>query len=196
MNVPAPALLPIFRSQAQARILAELLLHPERESTITELEQASGISQPGTLREVNRLVACGLLNERPIGRARLISANTLSPDYRPLVALLGRTYGPVALLPEILTNYRSRMPKVVNVQVMGSWAVRYRGEPGPPPSDLDVVLVGGVASRVARAFARECEEALGTPTRVRVMSRAEWASAISDLPRDAHEQPFVTVAEM
>ena len=43
MNSPASALLPIFKTEAQARILAWLLLNPERELPISHLGEAAGL---------------------------------------------------------------------------------------------------------------------------------------------------------
>ena len=58
---PAPALLPVFRSDAQARILAALLLDTSRELSIADLAGLAGIRPPNALREVNRLA--GELNK-------------------------------------------------------------------------------------------------------------------------------------
>ena len=86
-------MLPIFRSEAQARILAWLLLGPDREQAIATLAIA-GVAQPNTLREVNRLLDAGLLRERRAGNTRLVAANVDSPYFLPLVQILGRSYGP------------------------------------------------------------------------------------------------------
>ena len=64
MYSSAPALLPVFRSEAQARILAALLLDPSREASIADLARLGGIRPPNALREVNRLIGAGLLKDR------------------------------------------------------------------------------------------------------------------------------------
>lgn len=92
-------MLPIFRCEAQARILAWLLPHPDREQPIATLAAVAGTAQPNVLREVNRLVQSGLLHKRRAGRARLVSANTSSSYYPALVDLLDRAYGPARAVP-------------------------------------------------------------------------------------------------
>lgn len=58
----------------------------------------------------------------------------MSGDLR---SLLTTTYGPVAQVREAFAT----LP-VNYVAVFGSYAARWHGEPGPPPNDIDVVVVG------------------------------------------------------
>lgn len=81
--------MPNFRSEAQARILAWLLLVPDREQPIATLAPAAGVAQPNTLFEANRLEG-GLLRERRASNTRLVAANTASPYSEPQVQILGR----------------------------------------------------------------------------------------------------------
>lgn len=88
-NVPddrsgAEALMPIFRSRHQADLLTWLLMHPDQEFTATELAARFGVPLTTLHREVQRLVEADLLRSRPVGRARLLSAN---PDHRATPAL-------------------------------------------------------------------------------------------------------------
>ena len=50
MRSEAPALMPIFRSQHQAALLAWLLLHPEHEYTLTDLAKKLGVPIASTSR--------------------------------------------------------------------------------------------------------------------------------------------------
>jgi hypothetical protein len=68
--------------------------------------------------------------------------------YRPLVELLELTYGPAAVLPDVL----GALPGVREAFIYGSWAARWLGEPGGAPRDVDVLIVG-VTSRSALAVA-------------------------------------------
>ena len=55
-----------------------------------------------------------------------------------MIDLLALTYGPAAILPELL----ARVDGVREAYIYGSWAARYRGEPGTEPRDVDVLVVG------------------------------------------------------
>lgn len=65
-------------------------------------------------------------------------AVTDSPLSRPLTDLLVVTYGPLPVMTEELRG----VPGIDSAYLYGSWAARYSGEPGPPPNDVDVLVVG------------------------------------------------------
>jgi predicted nucleotidyltransferase len=183
--------MPIFRSDAQARILAWLLLAPEREQPIASLVPIAGVAQPNILREVNRLVEAGLLRERRAGHTRLVAANTSSPYYQPLVQILGRAYGPAQAVPEELTD----VPGIDRAVIVGSWAQRFHGEPGPPPNDVDVVVVGAPDRRALRRANARLEERLGVPVQITVVTPEEWDEKSSVFLADVQQRPHLTVLD-
>jgi len=137
MRSEAPALMPIFRSQHQAALLAWLLLHPENEYTLTELAKKLDVPLTTLQREAQRLVVAGLLQDRNVGRSRLLRANPSNRAAVPLTQLLEVTFGPETVIGE-----EFNFTKAEHVLIFGSWADRYRGTPGPPPHDVDVLVVG------------------------------------------------------
>ncbi|MGP3982585.1 ArsR family transcriptional regulator [Streptomyces sp. KR80] len=155
----SPSLLPILRSRLQGELLALVLLHPEREYSITELAADFGVTPTTVLREVDRLVGGGILTDRRVGRSRLVTARTDTPLYRPLSDLMSVSFGPLPLLAEALAGLEG----VRHAYIYGSWAARYNGEPGPPPADVDVLVVGDpdpdalfdIAEDVSRRLRRE-----------------------------------------
>lgn len=183
--------MPIFRSEAQARILAWLLLVPDREQPIATLEQVAGVAQPNTLREVNRLVEGGLLRERRAGNARLVSANTASPYFEPLVQILGRAYGPAVVVPQTL----SEVPGIKLAVIIGSWARRYLGEPGPPPNDVDVIVVGEPQPRALRRANAQLEEQLGVPVQLTVVTSQDWVGRTTRFIQTVQNKPYLTVID-
>ncbi len=185
------ALLPIFRSEAQARILAWLLLNPDREQPISTLAPIAGTAQPNTLREVNRLVQSGLLAERRAGHTRLVTANTASPYYDALAQLLGRAYGPARSVPTALTD----VPGIEQVIIVGSWAHRYHGEPGPPPRDVDIVVVGEPGRRALRRANAELEDTLGMPVQITVVTPQEWDTHDSGFLQEVQQRPHLQVVD-
>ena len=189
MTTPAPALLPIFRSEAQARILAWLLLGPDREQAIATLAPIAGVAQPNTLREVNRLLDAGLLRERRAGNTRLVAANVDSPYFLPLVQILGRSYGPAQAVPEELRQVSG----IDRALIVGSWAARFLGEPGAPPRDVDVVVVGQPDRRALRRANARLEERLGVPVQIITMAPEEWDEQGSTFVRDVRSKPHLEV---
>lgn len=129
--------MPIFRSRHQAGLLAWLLLHPDHEYTITELAHRLEVPVTTLHREAHRLVEADLLRARSVGRSRLLRANPSHRAIGPLTSLLELTFGPQTVIAEEFA-----LPHIDQVLIYGSWAARYHGNPGPPPNDVDVLVIG------------------------------------------------------
>jgi len=183
-----PSLLPILRSRMQGELLALLLLHPEREYSITELAAGVGVSTTAVLREVDRLIGGGILAERQVGRSRLIKARTDTPLYRPLSDLLAVTFGPMPVLAEAL----ARLEGVRGAYIYGSWAARYSGESGPPPSDVDLLVVGDPDADELFDLVENVSRRLGRRIDVHRVTAEAWG-ARSDDPflTSVRERPIV-----
>ena len=189
MRSEAPPLMPVLWSAAQGRILAALLLHPDRESTLTELAGRTRVPLSTVHAEVRRLVDAGIVTLRPLGRARLVGANTANPVVRPLTELVMLTFGPA----EVVREEFGALPWVDRVVVFGSWAARYLGEPGPPPNDVDVLVVGKPARELVYAAAERAERRVGLPVNPVIRSASRYESAADGLVRQVKQGPAVTV---
>jgi len=132
MRSAAPALLPVFRSQLQADILAALLLNPGREYSMTELAQRFGAPLSTVHGEVKRLTEAGLLRRRNIGRSAMVQANPGNRLVEPLAELLLLSWGPL----QVIADEFAGLDRAERVLIFGSWAARYRDPAG-----------GGVARR-------------------------------------------------
>jgi DNA-binding transcriptional ArsR family regulator len=172
----SPSLLPLLRSRMQGELLALVLLHPEREYTLTELAEASSVSVTTVMREVDRLTDGGILEARRVGRTRLVRARTDTPLYRPLSDLLAVTFGPLSLLTEALTH----LAGVGEAYIYGSWAARYNGESGPPPGDVDVLVVGSPDPDALFDLAEQASRRLGREVNVHRISPESWAGSTTD----------------
>jgi DNA-binding transcriptional ArsR family regulator len=163
MRSGAPPLLPLLRSRVQGDLLALLYLRPDREYSLTEAAARIGASVKAVHQEATRLVDAGLLTDRRVGNVRLLRAATDTPLSRPLTDLLAVTYGP---LP-VLTDALAAVPGVERAFIYGSWAARYRGEPGPVPDDVDVLVVGTADADDLDAVAQPAQRRLGRPVNIR-----------------------------
>jgi predicted nucleotidyltransferase len=165
------ALLPLFRSEGQARLLAEAFLFAPREGLrLTELALRAGLS-PGTAhREINRLEEAGILRSHRSGKERRVGPNEDSAFCADLRALLMKAFGPMVVLGEAF----ARVDGIEDAFVFGSWARRYRGERGDAPSDLDVLVVGEPEPDAVYEACRAAEEQVGLPINPTILTRAEW----------------------
>ena len=189
MRTSAPALLPIFRSQHQAELLAWLYLRPGLEFTLAELTRLLGIS-PGTLHaEVERLVEAGLLTDRVVGRSRLVQANTSARTARALTELLTITFGPQVVIAEEFAD----LAGADQVVVYGSWARRHRGETGPEPADVDVMVIGTPDRDEVYDAAERSEQRLGITVNPTVRSATAWRDESDALVVTAKRGPHLKI---
>lgn len=190
MRSEAPPLLPILRSRTQGELLAALLVDPGREWTITELSEHLRIPLTTTQSEVTRLESGGLLGSRKVGRSRVVRPNTENPIVAPLTQIIMVTFGPPAVIRKEFTGITAE-----RVIVFGSWAARLTGEPGPPPGDIDVLIVGEPAIRdEVYAAAERAEARLGRPFNPVIRSAEAWHNATRDpLLDEIQRRPMIEV---
>ncbi len=172
MRTPSPPLLPLLRSSAQGDLLALLYLHPDREYSLTEAAALIGVSVKTVHTEASRLVAAGFARDSRRGNVRLLRAVTGTPVSRPLTDLLAVTYGPLPVLTDLLAG----APGITAAFIYGSWAARYRGEPGPIPQDIDVLVVGTADRDDLEETARAAGDKLVRPVDIRRVSPAAWSA--------------------
>jgi predicted nucleotidyltransferase len=184
----SPSLLPLLRSQMQGELLALVVLHPEREFTLTELADSLGASHTAVLREVNRLVGGGILRDRRVGRSRLVASRTDTALAGPLADLIAVTYGPLPVLSEVLAGFAG----VAEAYIYGSWAARHHGEPGPPPADVDVLVVGDPDPDALFDLAENVSRRLGRQVNVHRVTTEAWTADTDDpFLTSVRERPLV-----
>ena len=189
MKSPVPSLAPLLRSDAQGELLALLLLHPEQEFTLSEIARRIGVSLPTVHTEIGRLAVAGLLTDRRVGQARLVRGCTDHVLYRPLAELLELTYGPTAVLPDVLAI----LPDVQEAYVYGSWAARRHGEPGPPPRDIDVVVIGHPTRDSLTAAGEDARRRLHREVNITRITPEVWQSEQDPFVRTLISRPLVAL---
>ena len=171
MRSEAPRLLPIFRSDAQARLLACLALSPHPLS-LTELADSAGVSEGNAHREISRLMAAGLVHDERVGRTRQLTLSATSPYAAPLRELLVRAFGPPRVLSEALHGVEG----IDHAWIFGSWARRSEGEPGEDPADVDVLVVGAPDVTEVYEACRQASTRLYREVNATVLSPSEWSA--------------------
>ena len=173
MRTAPSALLPILRSQVAGDLLALLYLHPEGEYSLTEAASLIGAGLNTVHYEVGKLSEGGLISTRKRGNLRLVRAVTDSPLSRPLTDLLAVTYGPLPVLSDMLADVEG----VTEAYIYGSWAARYQGEPGPPPRDVDVLVVGAADLDDLDQVTEQSQRTLHRPVNIRRVRPETWNDA-------------------
>jgi len=81
------------------------------------------------------------------------------------------------------------------VLIFGSWAARYHQRHGPPPHDLDVLVVGQPARHAVYDAADRAQQRLGMPVNPVIRTGDAWRQAADPLVQQIQSSPLVTVLE-
>lgn len=185
-------LLPLFRSDAQAKILAAIFLAPEdAPANVRAIAKMTGLPYSTVHREISRLEQARLVESTQAGRSRVIHPNRASPYYHELRSLLLKSYGPAGVLGEILQSRAG----VKDAYIYGSWASRYSGEPGSDPQDIDLVVI--LDSGADRATIEDdlvaAGDQLGRQVNPILVDELDWAEAASPFLRTIRGRPLVRI---
>lgn len=175
MSEQPAALLPIFRSQNQLRLLAFVFLRADRQYTLADLARATGIPPATVSREVERLVGAGILRADHLGRAKLVEPNREAPYFADLRSLLIKVAGP----PQVLSDLLAAVDGIDQAYIFGSWARRYLGEPGEYPRDIDLLVIGNPDVDAVYDAAKAAEDQLGVEVNPTIVSPSEWEQPTS-----------------
>jgi predicted nucleotidyltransferase len=101
--------------------------------------------------------------------------------------LLARAYGPPRLIGQTL----GQLQGIERALIHGSWAARYHGQPGPPPNDIDVLVVGAPQRRALARAARDLTEQLGLEVDPHVVSPADYEQGTTGFLRTIKQGPLI-----
>ncbi len=186
----APALVPLFRSDHQMRILGFLFARSFDEVSLGELSIQAGVPQATVSREIARLEAHGLVVSRQVGRTKLVRPNWDLPWAPELRSILMQTVGVLGALGAELQDVEG----IEEAFVFGSWAARYTGAVGHQPADIDVVIVGEASLRDVRAACRRVQDNLRVEVNPIVVDRQRWDGEDDPFVAQLQEQPLVPIA--
>jgi len=140
-------------------------------------------------REIVRLEHAGLLTTRRIGRARLVASNDDNPATGPLRDLVMIAFGP----QQVITEEFSDLDGVEELLIFGSWAARYRGEAGPPPGDVDVLVVGHPDRDAVYDAAERSSGRLGREVNSVVVKPEQWQEAVEPFLQEVQRRPTLVL---
>lgn len=186
----APSLLPILRSQQQAKLLALILGDAKHEASLTDLAARLSMPVSSVHREIERAEATGLVESRKIGNTRLVRANTNSPYYTGLADVLVKAFGP----PLVLGDTLSPIVGITAAYIYGSWAARLVGEEGERPvGDIDLLVLGSPDRDALYAALSTAEQQLGRPVQVTIRPPDWLANGTGNFHATVTQHPLVKV---
>lgn len=123
-----------------------------------------------------------MIASRTLGRNRLLCADPTHPAAGALGHWLEVTFGPKVVIGEEFV-----IPGAEQVVIVGSWVARYSGEAGPPPDDIDVLVVGTVDCADLYDAADRAHARLGIEVNPVVRTTDQWNDPlVAQITASAH----------
>jgi DNA-binding transcriptional ArsR family regulator len=180
-------IIPIFRTETQARLLACLYLRQNETWTLASLARDLGVSASTLHAEVGRLERAELVRAAEVGRSRVLTASTDHPLARPLTEILEYVYGPRA----VIADEFSSIDGLSRLFIFGSWAARHSGDVGRVPNDIDVLVVGDADRADVYAAADRAQHRVGMPINAVLASARRWETDADTLIRQVKATPVI-----
>ncbi len=157
----------------QQRLLAALLLHPERSYSYNELIRIGGPGRGANQKAVHSLLDAGLAVDARMGNQRRIQANPQFPLYPELRAICVKSFGVVERVRTALAELAGTIDFAF---IFGSLAT---GK-DHATSDIDLFIVGTFDLLELDAALAPVESDLGRAVHVTSYGREEWLRKRSD----------------
>jgi predicted nucleotidyltransferase len=155
----------------QLRLLALLLLQPERDWTLHDLAEALDAPASSVHRELGRATDAGIVLRDSSSRPHHFRAATDDPLHEPLSTLLRRSVGVEEQLRRVLQR-----PDVEAAVIHGSWSSGVRR----PDSDIDVLVIGDADLRELRRELRPVGKTAGRTIDLTVVRADEFRRLLAD----------------
>jgi predicted nucleotidyltransferase len=159
-------------SPYRRELLARLLLRPDEQFHVRELERMTGISAGSLHRELKAMAESGLLRREQIGNQVFYKADINCAIFNELAAIFRKTIGIADLLKDALANLAG---KIKVAFVFGSVA-SCKATAG---SDLDVCVIGDVSLREVVAALAPLKQTLRRDINPVVMTASEFRKQLA-----------------
>jgi predicted nucleotidyltransferase len=176
----APALAEALFTTTQQRLLALLYGEPARSFYFKELLRKTGLGVATVKRELDRMVASGLLTRTARGNQHHYQANPACPIHDELAAIVRKTLGAPNAIREALRPLADRIARAF---IFGSFAAG-KDRPG---SDIDLLVIGDVALAELARVLYPLQETLEREINPKLYRPAEWDRMVANEDAFARE---------
>lgn len=174
-------------SERQQNVLRALILHGERQLSVSDLIRVAGPGNGATQRILDSFEKAGLVTREARGNQRLYSINKKHPIYAELRSICLKTFGLADVISDELTRFA---PGIETAFVFGSIA---RGNERAD-SDIDLMVVGDVDYFELGESIENLKAKLGRDIHLNLHTRSEWKELQSDrVIRAINDEPRITV---
>lgn len=160
-------------TETQQKVLGLLYGQPGRSFYMKEILRLTGMGVATIKRELDRMLAAGILNMTRIGNQHHYQANPECPIYAELIAIIKKTLG----LAEPIRQALSPLSKKIDwAFVFGSLASGKESA----ASDIDLMIIGELSFSEAVNALYPVQEALGREINPKIFRKDEWTRLEKD----------------
>jgi predicted nucleotidyltransferase len=151
----------------QQRVLSLLYAHPDKSFYTREILRLTGMGVATIKRELDRMVAAGILGMTRIGNQHHYQANPECPIYHELLGIVKKTFGMTDVIREALAPLADRITWAF---IFGSVASGKETS----ASDIDVMIIGDVGFSEVVAELFNAQQSLAREINPKIFSEKEW----------------------
>ena len=152
-------------------LLAQLLLRPDEDFHLRELERMTGIPAGSLHRELKALSEAGMLLKERQGNQVRYQANRACPVYEELASIFRKTVGLAGVVSDALADLSSRIDLAF---IFGSLAVGRQKY----SSDVDLMIIGNISLLEAVTALASAQEKLGREINPVVTTASKFGSQV------------------
>ena len=151
----------------QQKVLGLLYTQPEKSFYTREILRLSGMGVATIKRELDRMVAAGILSLNKIGNQHHYQANPACPVYHELLGIVKKTFG----ISDVIKLALAPLSKqIVRAFIFGSVASGKETS----ASDIDLMIIGDVNFTEVVSALYSVQETLGREINPKIYSKGEW----------------------
>ncbi len=154
-------------TETQQKVLGLLYGQPNRSFYTKEILRLTGMGVATIKRELDRMLAAGILTMTRIGNQHHYQANPDCPIYADLIAIVKKTIGVAELIRLALAPVQDQ---IVWAFVFGSVA----SSKETTGSDIDLMVIGDVTFSDVVTALYPTQQELGRDVNPKIYSREEW----------------------
>jgi predicted nucleotidyltransferase len=154
-------------SEYRRKVLALMLLHPDRQYHQREIARLTGTISGTLSRELSKMVDVGLLLKVPVGNQMQYRANPQSPIFPELAGILRKTDGMVEAVAEALAPLADQITAAF---IFGSVASGKETS----GSDIDLMVIGDISFSALITQLYPLQESLGREINPKQFPDHEW----------------------
>ncbi len=151
----------------QQQVLGLLFTQPERSFYTKEIIRLTGMGVATIKRELDRMLAAGIISMTRIGNQHHYQANPECPIYSELLGIIKKTFGITGVIGLALLPFAERIHWAF---IFGSVASGKETS----TSDIDLMVIGDVGFTEVVTALYSIQETLGREINPKIYSEKEW----------------------